>query len=176
MHFCIVSVLLHQRCRKSKVKHQQAVFILAAIERNQTSPLLPSPIRTRELCALPPPSVIWQVNVPSFSSVKWSIMNSMIPVETSWPILLGCRETGLFFVKTRGHNALEARLGGKWILFHRNYGSNWGCTAGIGISEYTSLCTHPLPCNVFIRNRTMIPLSSDPYTCMQLNRFTFTAQ
>lgn len=101
MHFCIVAVLLHQRCRKSKVKHQQAVFILAPTERNQTSLLLPSPIRTRELCALPPPSVIWQVNVPSFSSVKWSMMNSMIPVETSWPILLGCRERGFFLWKQK---------------------------------------------------------------------------
>lgn len=31
---------------------------------------LPSPISTRELWPLPPPSVIWQVYVPSLSSVK----------------------------------------------------------------------------------------------------------
>lgn len=61
--------------------------------------LLPSPISTSELCALPPPSVIWQVNVPSFSSVKWSMINSMIPVATSCPILLGCRKIELVVVK-----------------------------------------------------------------------------
>lgn len=76
---------------------QSVVCSLEKIEgilvvKNQTWPLLPSPIRTSELCPLPPPSVIWQVNVPSFSSVKWSMMNSMIPVGTSWPILLGCRK------------------------------------------------------------------------------------
>lgn len=67
-------------------------------------PHLPSPIKTSELCALPPPSVIWQVNVPSFSSVKWSMMNSMIPLETSCPILLGCRKTQLHC--KRGHTYL----------------------------------------------------------------------
>ena len=56
-------------------------------------PILPSPIRTRELWAFPPPSVIWQVYVPSLSSVKWSRMNSITPVDTSWAILLGWKGT-----------------------------------------------------------------------------------
>lgn len=50
-----------------------------------------SPIRTRVLWALPPPSLIWQVYVPSFSVVKWSMMNSITPVEMLWPILFGCK-------------------------------------------------------------------------------------
>lgn len=56
---------------------------------------------------MPPPSVIWQVNVPSFSSVKWSIMNSMIPVETSCPILLGCRQIELCFKKGHTHLMMD---------------------------------------------------------------------
>lgn len=54
-------------------------------------------------------------------------------------------------------------------------GNTSALNAGSGSGEYMSLCTDPIPRNLFIRNGTLLHPSSVPYIRMQLDRF-FSAQ